>query len=163
MQRRNVRHPKKANTITQAYEKCAENNSNLNDSSKIYELLQKISNQLDSLSQIQQPSQNTANNEIRQLNEIFGQILNKNTTNNNNANNASMSANSNNSNTNAGTSSQVGKQKVVVQTAAQMLADAQYELSNELEASLQKLKTVIQESEKIANKINNLLSQSKSK
>ncbi|SDF25461.1 hypothetical protein [Sporolituus thermophilus] len=46
---------------------------------------------------------------------------------------------------------------VAVQTAAQVLAQAQYELSNELEASLKKLKQVINESEKIANKISNLL------
>ena len=46
---------------------------------------------------------------------------------------------------------------IAVQTAAQVLAQAQYELSNELEASLKKLKQVISESEKIANKISNLL------
>ena len=46
---------------------------------------------------------------------------------------------------------------VAAQTAAQALAQAQYELSNELEASLKKLKQVISESEKIANKISNLL------
>ena len=44
-----------------------------------------------------------------------------------------------------------------VQDAAQMLSQAQYELSNELEASLKKLKEVISESEKIANKISNLI------
>ncbi|MEN6566880.1 MAG: hypothetical protein ABFC57_11310 [Veillonellales bacterium] len=46
---------------------------------------------------------------------------------------------------------------VAVQTAPQVLAQAQFELANELEASLQKLKQVISESEKIANKISNLL------
>ncbi|WP_021170094.1 hypothetical protein SOV_22100 [Sporomusa ovata DSM 2662] len=46
---------------------------------------------------------------------------------------------------------------IAVQTAAQVLSQAQYELSNELEASLQSLKQVISESEKIANKISNLL------
>lgn len=51
---------------------------------------------------------------------------------------------------------------VVAQTAAQVLAQAQYELSNELEASLQKLKQVISESEKIANKISNLLGEENS-
>lgn len=51
---------------------------------------------------------------------------------------------------------------VVAQTAAQVLAQAQYELSNELEASLQKLKQVISESEKIANKISNLLGEESS-
>lgn len=44
-------------------------------------------------------------------------------------------------------------------TAAQALAQAQYELANELENSLDKLKKVITESEKLANKISNLLGQ----
>lgn len=44
-----------------------------------------------------------------------------------------------------------------VQTAAQVLSEAQYELSNELEASLTKLQKVIQESEKVANNISRLL------
>ncbi|MCM0760078.1 hypothetical protein M7775_16120 [Sporomusa sphaeroides DSM 2875] len=51
---------------------------------------------------------------------------------------------------------------IAVQTAAQVLAQAQYELSNELEASLKKLKQVISESEKIANKISNLLGEENS-
>ena len=51
---------------------------------------------------------------------------------------------------------------VAVQTAAQVLAQAQYELSNELETSLKKLKQVISESEKIANKISNLLGEENS-
>lgn len=46
---------------------------------------------------------------------------------------------------------------VTAQTAAQVLAQAQYELSRELEASLKKLKQVISESEILANKISNLL------
>lgn len=43
------------------------------------------------------------------------------------------------------------------QDAAQALANAQLELSQELEASLKKLKQVIAESEKLANKISNIL------
>lgn len=46
---------------------------------------------------------------------------------------------------------------IAVQTAAQVLAEAQYELANELDVSLKKLKQVISESEKIAAKISNLL------
>jgi len=53
-------------------------------------------------------------------------------------------------------------QKLTAQTAAQVLAQAQYELANELEASLQKLKQVIRESEQIANKISNLLGEENS-
>jgi hypothetical protein len=49
------------------------------------------------------------------------------------------------------------QQPTVVKTAAQALSEAQYELSVELENSLQKLKQVISESEKLADKIGNLL------
>lgn len=45
------------------------------------------------------------------------------------------------------------------QQAAQLLAQAQYNLANELEASLQKLRQVINESEKIATKVSTLLQQ----
>ncbi|MCE5285479.1 MAG: hypothetical protein LLG02_06500 [Pelosinus sp.] len=48
---------------------------------------------------------------------------------------------------------------MVLQTAAEVLSRAQYELSNELENSLKKLKQVISESEQIANKISNLIEQ----
>lgn len=50
----------------------------------------------------------------------------------------------------------------LAQTAAQVLAKAQYELANELEVSLKKLKQVISESEKIANRISNLLGEENS-
>ncbi len=57
-----------------------------------------------------------------------------------------------------GTSQQKNKNtSITAQTAAQVLAQAQYELANELEVSLKKLKQVISESEKVANKISNLL------
>ncbi len=54
---------------------------------------------------------------------------------------------------------QPGSQSVTARTAAQALAQAQYELANELEASLSKLKQVISESEKLADRISNLLGQ----
>jgi len=44
-----------------------------------------------------------------------------------------------------------------VQTVSQVLAQAQYELANELETSLKKLKQVISESEKLANDISKIL------
>lgn len=57
---------------------------------------------------------------------------------------------------------QSGKERpVLVKTAAQVLSEAQYELSVELENSLQKLKQVIRESEKLADKISNLLGEEK--
>ncbi|MDU4962124.1 MAG: hypothetical protein E6X17_15820 [Sporomusaceae bacterium] len=48
------------------------------------------------------------------------------------------------------------------QTAAQALSDAQYELASELDSSLQKLKQVISESEKLAEKISRLLGEDSS-
>ena len=49
------------------------------------------------------------------------------------------------------------RRATVVKTAAQALSEAQYELSVELENSLQKLKQVISESEKLADKISKIL------
>ena len=60
-------------------------------------------------------------------------------------------------NENSADNNQDNTSNIAMQTAAQVLAQAQYELSNELEASLNKLKQVISESEKIAVKISNLL------
>lgn len=52
---------------------------------------------------------------------------------------------------------------MAVQTVNQVLAQAQYELANELENSLKKLKQVISESEKIADNISNLLGEETTK
>ncbi len=55
------------------------------------------------------------------------------------------------------------QQKITQKTAARALNDAQYELSVELENSLKKLKQVISESEKLADKITNLIGEETSK
>lgn len=72
---------------------------------------------------------------------------------------------SNKQSNNAGKSNGGGNQQntMAVQTASQVLAQAQYELANELEASLKKLKQVISESEKLANNISNLLGEETTK
>lgn len=77
---------------------------------------------------------------------------------------AAVQAGQNQANTNAASQGEQNKQPetVVAQTAAQVLAKAQYELANELEESLKKLKQVISESEKIANRISNLLGEENS-
>ena len=49
--------------------------------------------------------------------------------------------------------------KLTADTATQVLAEAQYELAQELEASLQKLRKVIEESKQVAQKISDLLGQ----
>ena len=76
---------------------------------------------------------------------------------NNNENSESKSSPAQN---NSASSSKVGKNSQnikPVQTVSQVLAQAQYELANELETSLKKLKQVISDSEKLANDISNLL------
>ncbi len=52
---------------------------------------------------------------------------------------------------------------MAVQTVSQVLAQTQYELANELETSLQKLKEVISKSEKVATNISHLLSKENKK
>lgn len=51
------------------------------------------------------------------------------------------------------------KPDMTAKTASQVLAEAQYELSKELETSLYKLRQVIEESKQVAQKISNLLEQ----
>jgi hypothetical protein len=67
---------------------------------------------------------------------------------------SSTSENSNQSSTN-----KPQQDTIDIQTVSQLLAQSQYELATELENSLQKLKQVISESEKVATKISNLLSE----
>ncbi|MBC8016857.1 MAG: hypothetical protein H7X79_14120 [Sporomusaceae bacterium] len=73
---------------------------------------------------------------------------------------------SSNKQSNSAEKSNLGKNQqntMAVQTVSQVLAQAQYELANELEASLKKLKQVISESEKLANNISNLLGEETAK
>ena len=90
----------------------------------------------------------TGQETTEQLQAMFQQLLQNNT--------GTKSKQSSNENSGQ-TQGEQGKKQIPAQTAAQVLAQAQYELSNELEASLKKLKQVINESERIANKISTLL------
>ncbi|XER07034.1 hypothetical protein SRRS_25790 [Sporomusa rhizae] len=108
-------------------------------------------------------SENDVSQELRTL---FSMLLNNNNKQNNQTN--SNQGTNNNSTQNQrqgqvnGQNNRQNSNSIAVQTAAQALAQAQYELSNELEASLTKLKQVISESEKIANKISSLLGEENS-
>lgn len=94
----------------------------------------------------------------QQLQELFSKVL----LNNNTLQNKNSQASVNNPNLES--SNKTNKTTAMaVQTASQVLAKAQYELANELEASLEKLKQVISESEKIANQISTLLGESSNK
>lgn len=66
----------------------------------------------------------------------------------------------NNASNNVNSGSQQLKINITAQTAPQALAEAQYQLSQELANSLQKLRQVIEESKQVAQKINYLLAQS---
>lgn len=94
------------------------------------------------------------------LQDLFGKVL-LNSYNSSQKTSHQSSSNSSKNPTN-NTNSNNETPALAVQTASQVLAKAQYELANELEASLQKLKQVISESEKIANQISNLLGESSS-
>ena len=75
----------------------------------------------------------------------------------NNENSASKSSNTQSNDANKSTGEKSSQNMMAVQTVSQVLAQAQYELANELETSLKKLKQVISDSEKLANNISNLL------
>lgn len=111
-------------------------------------------NKTGSQPEAKQPTDSMVSQELQNL---FSQILQGKDENNS----TQQQVNSQNADTNANAKPQPQKKDkdaaMTVQTAAQVLAQAQYELSNELEASLKKLKQVISESEKIATKISDLL------
>ena len=68
-----------------------------------------------------------------------------------------QSSNTKNNDVSKGKDGKSTPNMTAVQTVSQVLAQAQYELANELETSLKKLKQVISESEKLANEMSNLL------
>lgn len=70
----------------------------------------------------------------------------------------SSSKNQNKDTAKASNIEQQQQDPMAVQTVSQVLAQTQYELANELETSLQKLKEVISKSEKVATNISHLLS-----
>lgn len=157
--------------------------ANMNDSSthinnaEIALLLQKMNQQLD---EIKKTSQNSAKEDSKQQNkaDTSGQENNKQSSadlqtllnsvlqgKNNNQDKKQNEQETSKSQSNSSSQS-LGKNQqnmINVQTVSQVLAQAQYELANELENSLKKLKQVINESEKLANNISNLLGEESQK
>lgn len=82
---------------------------------------------------------------------------------NGNENSANKSSNTQSNDVNKPNGEKSPQNMMTVQTVSQVLAQAQYELANELETSLKKLKQVISESEKIAKDISNLLGEETNK
>lgn len=152
------------------------NNTN-NEAAEIKNLLEKISSQLDCMqqnsgdetenkAQAAEPGNKSNEEQVtQQLQNLFKQLLQSEQGNNKQkiyqSNNDQQSSNQQSSNQQAADFSK--QNRLTAQTAAQALAQAQYELSNELEASLKKLKQVISESEKLANKISDLLGEESNK
>ena len=158
--------------------------ANMNDHSghinnvEIALLLQKMNQQLD---EIKKTTQNSTKEDSKQQNngEKSGQDNNKQSSadlqallnsvlqgENSNQNNKQNGQEASKSQSNGGNQSSGGKSQqnmMNVQTVSQVLAQAQYELANELESSLKKLKQVINESEKLANNISNLLGEESQK
>lgn len=157
--------------------------ANMNDSSghinnvEIALLLQKMNQQLD---EIKKTSQNSAKEDSKQQNkaDTSGQENNKQSSadlqtllnsvlqgKNNNQDKKQIEQETSKSQSNSSSQSPGKNQQnmINVQTVSQVLAQAQYELANELENSLKKLKQVINESEKLANNISNLLGEESQK
>ena len=157
--------------------------ANMNDSSthinnaEIALLLQKMNQQLD---EIKKTSQNSAKEDSKQQNkaDTSGQENNKQSSadlqtllnsvlqgKNNNQDKKQNEQETSKSQSNSSSQSPGKNQQnmINVQTVSQVLAQAQYELANELENSLKKLKQVINESEKLANNISNLLGEESQK
>lgn len=95
------------------------------------------------------------------LQGLLASLLQGKTDNGNSATQSSTMASNSKNNNNASGGNQ--QNMMAVQNVSQVLAQAQYELANELENSLKKLKQVISESEKIANNISNLLGEEATK
>ena len=157
--------------------------ANMNDSSghinnvEIALLLQKMNQQLD---EIKKTRQNSAKEDSKQQNkaDTSGQENNKQSSadlqtllnsvlqgKNNNQDKKQIEQETSKSQSNSSSQSPGKNQQnmINVQTVSQVLAQAQYELANELENSLKKLKQVINESEKLANNISNLLGEESQK
>lgn len=120
-----------------------------NDENGIEELITQLLKNSTNKSSINNPNQQLNAEKANNTNALLDQLLNQ-----SNAKSAAKGQ---------PTSQQKSNDTLVLQTAAEVLSRAQYELSNELENSLKKLKQVISESEQIANKISNLIEQNSNK
>jgi hypothetical protein len=120
-------------------------------SMQINQMKNSLDNNTDNTNNVSQNSNNSSQQQetitAQNLKDLFGALLQENMNKQNSQQNKDSDSNQTTQNNN----------KIAVQSAAQVLAQAQYELSNELEASLNKLRQVISKSEKIANKISSLI------
>ncbi|WP_378955542.1 hypothetical protein [Pelosinus sp. sgz500959] len=168
-----------AQGFMQAQAKMTDHSGNLNNL-EITLLLQKVNEQLEEIKKTAQHSKSqdsqqqsvaqkgSQDNQKQSENEkpssdlqtLLNSVLQGKANNSNNEKESSKSQKQDNNQSNEGTSQQ---NVMNVQTVSQVLAQAQYELANELENSLKKLKQVISESEKLASNISNLLGEESKK
>jgi hypothetical protein len=109
-------------------------------------------------------AQQSGGNQQAELSALFSQLLTGNKADGGEGQGGGQSAGSGQGQAGQNRGAGQGKQgsggkTVAARSAAQALAQAQYDLANELEASLAKLKQVISESEQLADRIGNLLGQ----
>lgn len=145
------------------FEAQSQANKPQNNNQDMITLLEKLSMQIDTMkNNLDNNAPNNSSNEAttqgqetisaQTLKDLFSSILQT------DANKQNLQQDSSqNKNSDSSQPQEKNSNKVAVQAAAQVLAQAQYELSNELEASLTKLRQVISKSEKIADKISSLL------
>jgi len=167
-----------AQGFIQAQAKMSNNNTNYNNK-EITALLKKVNDQLEDLkcsTQGQKNSGQTGQSQKKNATEDSGEESNEGQSQdletllrsilqskNSDENSSQQSSNSKNKAANKANGEEKQQQVINVQTVSQILAQAQYDLANELEDSLKKLKQVIKESEKLATNIGNLLGEEKRK
>jgi hypothetical protein len=106
-----------------------------------------------------QQSTNQQSTNQQSTNQQSNNQQSNNQQNNNQQSNNQQSNNQQGNNQQGGSQQSLIKSDITAKMASQVLAEAQYELANELETSLNKLQRVIEESKQIAQKISSILAQ----
>ena len=148
--------------IVDFFKNMGNNNNSAQSETEVLSLLRKISGQLNNIG-VNQGGQSTEQSSIGHENNQSGDaagiqalynLLQQSLSKQGNVQPANQEQNTNQQN-----GLNQGKKELTKDTAQQILEQAQYELANELEASLKKLKEVISESENLAAKISALIGQ----
>jgi hypothetical protein len=117
------------------------------------------SNQSSNQQSTNQQSTNQQSTNQQSTNQQSTNQQSNNQQNNNQQSNNQQSNNQQGNNQQGGIQQSLIKSDITAKMASQVLAEAQYELANELETSLNKLQRVIEESKQIAQKISSILAQ----
>jgi hypothetical protein len=117
-----------------------------------------MANQQSNQSSNQQSTNQQSTNQ-QSTNQQSNNQQSNNQQNNNQQSNNQQSNNQQGNNQQGGSQQSLIKSDITAKMASQVLAEAQYELANELETSLNKLQRVIEESKQIAQRISSILAQ----